>query len=60
MAKTGNEAIQVSAAIRGSFGAEIQARNDGVPLWKYFLIAALAFLIAEFLILRVGTKPATT
>ncbi len=60
LAKTGNEAIQVSAAIRGSFGAEIQARNDGVPLWKYFLIAALAFLIAEFLILRVGTKPATT
>jgi hypothetical protein len=60
LAKTGNEAIQVSAAVRGSFGAEIQSRNEGVPLWKYFLIAALAFLIAEFLILRVGTKPATT
>lgn len=58
--KTGNEAIQVSAAVRGSFGAEIQARNEGVPLWKYFLIGALVFLIAEFLILRVGTKPAKT
>lgn len=57
--KTGNGGIHVSSAVRGSFGAEIQSRNEGVPLWKYFLIAALAFLVLEFLILRVGTKPAT-
>jgi hypothetical protein len=60
LAKTGNEKIMVSEAVRGSFGEEIKSRNEGVALWKYFLIAALAFLLAEFLILRVGSKPATS
>ncbi|MFN8397559.1 MAG: BatA domain-containing protein [Bacteroidia bacterium] len=59
LASTGNDGIHVSAAIRGSFGEEIQARNEGVALWKYFLIAALLFFVAEFLILKIGTKPAT-
>lgn len=58
--QTGNEAIEVSSAVRGGFGAEIKAQNDGTPLWKYFLVAGLAFLLAEFLILKVGTKPAAT
>jgi Aerotolerance regulator N-terminal/von Willebrand factor type A domain len=58
LAKTGNENIHVNPAIRGGFGDEIKTRTDGVPLWKYFLIGALVFLMAEFLILRVGTKPA--
>lgn len=59
LANTGNERIHVNPAIRGSFGEEIKSRNEGVPLWKYFLVAALMFLMAEFLILRAGAKPAT-
>jgi hypothetical protein len=53
---TGNGNIHVNEAIRGAFAEEIKTRSEGVPLWKYFLLAALAFLIAEFLILRVGVK----
>jgi hypothetical protein len=60
LADTGNDKINVISAVRGTFSDEIQARTDGVPLWKYFLIGALAFLLAEFLILRLGTKPAST
>ena len=57
--KTGNGKINVNPAKRGNFGDEIRSATDGVPLWKYFLMAALAFLLAEFLILRIGTKPAS-
>lgn len=57
--KTGNEKINVNPAKRGSFGDEIRSATNGVPLWKYFLMAALAFLFAEFLILRLGRKPAS-
>ena len=57
--KTGNGKIIVNPAKRGNFGDEIRSATDGVPLWKYFLMAALAFLLAEFLILRIGTKPAS-
>lgn len=60
LTKTGNESINVNPAIRGSFSDEIKSRTDGVPLWKYFLMGALVFLLAEFLILRVGSKPAAT
>lgn len=54
--KTGNDGIKVTEAARGSFAEEIKARAEGLPLWKYFLVAALLFFLAEFLILRVGNK----
>lgn len=57
--KSGNEQIQVNEAVRGSFSEVIQANGEGLPLWKYFLMAALFFFLAEFLILRVGNKKAT-
>jgi hypothetical protein len=35
-----------------SFSSEIKERNLGVPLWKYALILALLFLMAEILLIR--------
>lgn len=40
------------AAATDSFSNEIKARYLGTPLWKYALIAALAFLLAEVLLIR--------
>jgi hypothetical protein len=59
LAETGNDLIHVASAVRGGLGAEIKMQKDGLPLWKYFLIAGLLFLVAEFWILRIGAKPAT-
>lgn len=36
--------------------AQIQKKQSGVRLWKYFILAALAFLLAETLIIRDGIK----
>jgi Aerotolerance regulator N-terminal len=36
----------------GDFVKEFEKQNLGVSLWKYFLWAALAFLLAEILIIR--------
>ncbi|MEM6268437.1 MAG: BatA and WFA domain-containing protein [Bacteroidota bacterium] len=55
----GIEGLQVTPAVRGGFAQEIRIASEGVPLWKYFLALAALFLFAEFLILRLGTKPAT-
>lgn len=52
--------IAVTPAIQGSFAEEIQMKSEGIPLWKYFLALAALFLIAEFLILRLGAKTVTT
>jgi len=35
-----------------SFGKEIKERYQGMPLWKYALILALLFLLAEILLIR--------
>ena len=36
--------------------SEIQVQKEGIPLWKYFLIGAALFLLAELFILRIRTK----
>lgn len=45
--------VQVFNALNeGEFVSEFKAENQGRNLWKYCLIAALAFLLAEILIIR--------
>ena len=41
-----------SSAASGSFSDEIKERYLGTPLWKYALILALIFLLAEVLLIR--------
>jgi hypothetical protein len=36
----------------GDFATTFKRANFGTPLWKYFIVAALAFLLAEGLIIR--------
>lgn len=55
----GIEGLTVSPAVQGSFAQEIQLKSEGIPLWKYFLVLAALFLLAEFLILKISTKAAT-
>lgn len=42
----------VDAANPAGFLTDIRARNEGTPLWRYFLWAALGFLLLEVLVLR--------
>ncbi len=42
----------IMAADAGSLVGQIQAENDGKPLWKMMLWIALLFLLAEVLIIR--------
>jgi hypothetical protein len=40
------------SAATGSFSNEIKERYLGTALWKYALLLALAFLLAEVLLIR--------
>ena len=51
---------QISPPLEGAFADQIKIQNEGVPLWKYFLIAALAFFLMEFLILQLKEKRVAT
>jgi hypothetical protein len=39
-------------ATRGEFARDLQSQQVGTPLWKYALMAALFFLLAEVLLIR--------
>ncbi len=58
LAAIGLEKIQVTTAVEGGIAEEIQLRNQGLPLWKYFLIAAIVFLLLEFVLHLTAKKPA--
>ncbi len=42
----------LDAASQASLTGDIRARNEGRPLWRYFIWATLLFLLAEALVLR--------
>jgi hypothetical protein len=44
----------VESGVDGSGLAKFQAEQTGQPLWRYFLALALAFLLAEALLVRFG------
>jgi hypothetical protein len=47
--------VKYFAVIKGkqaSLAKQIHDINQGTPLWKYFLLGALAFLLAEILLIR--------
>jgi hypothetical protein len=52
--KTSTAAINPDVMDTGNLGAGYQAgvQEKGVPLWKWFVVAALLFLLAETLIIR--------
>ncbi|MEM7039084.1 MAG: hypothetical protein AAF570_19050, partial [Bacteroidota bacterium] len=52
--------LTVTPALQGAFAEEIQMKNEGVPLWKWFLGLALLMLLAEFLLLRLGRTPGSS
>lgn len=50
---SGRKNVQVfNAAGEGEFASEFKAASQGRNLWKYCLVAALLFLLAEILIIR--------
>ena len=50
---SGQKNVQVFDKIDdAAFAREFEAQNLGTSLWKYFLIAALAFLLIEILLIR--------
>ncbi len=55
---TGMEGLRVTTVLEGGFAEEIQLRNQGLPLWKYFLIAGIIFLLMEFVIQITAKKTA--
>lgn len=60
LAALGVTGLQISPPLEGAFAEQIKMQNEGVPLWKYFLIAAILFLLLEFLILRFKDKSVAT
>ena len=58
LAALGQDNLNVTEAIEGGIAEEIQLRNQGLPLWKYFLIAAIIFLLFEFVLHITAKKPA--
>lgn len=42
----------LNAQNQASFIGDIRNQNEGVPLWRYFIWAALAFFLVEVLLLR--------
>ena len=42
----------IDADNQASFLGDIRAANEGTPLWRYFIWAALAFFLVEVLLLR--------
>lgn len=59
LAAAGLDGIQVTQAAEGGIAQEIEIKNNGLPLWKFFLIAALVFLLIEFILLVVKRKTVT-
>ena len=50
---SGRKNVQVfTAAGQGGFASEFKAASQGRNLWKYCLVAALLFLLAEILVIR--------
>lgn len=45
----------LDAANQASLIGDIREQNEGTPLWRYFIWAALAFLLVEVLLLRFWT-----
>ena len=52
----GLERIRVTPPNQNEVISEIQIQKEGIPLWKFFLIAGALFLLAELFILRIGRK----
>ena len=52
----GLDKIRVTPPDQNVVIGEIQVQKEGIPLWKYFLIGAILFLLAELLILRIRQK----
>lgn len=51
-ASLGFESVNVIAGDPKNVASEIQFQSTGYPLWKYFLFAALLFLLIEVLLLQ--------
>jgi hypothetical protein len=56
MEATGYGSIEVMEARPEVISSRIEAEKEGVPLWKYFVLAALLMLLGEILILRLGSR----
>lgn len=56
LAGKGLDRIRVTPPDQNLVISEIQVQKEGIPLWKYFLIAAALFLLAELIILRIRHK----
>ncbi|MGE5425026.1 MAG: BatA domain-containing protein [Syntrophothermus sp.] len=55
MEMAAKKGIQKSAVLKGEaevLGKQIKELNQGKPLWKYFILAGLLFLLTEILLVR--------
>jgi hypothetical protein len=59
LTSAGNSNVQVlDGGLNGAALARLQARQQGQPLWRYFLLLALLCLLAEALLVRFGNRRA--
>lgn len=55
--EAGYEGIGVLPNQADLIARQIEVEKEGIPLWKYFIIGALLFFIAEIFIIRIKNKP---
>lgn len=54
--QAGYNNIQLIAADAEEIRERVQIEKQGLPLWKYFIVFAIVFLLAEVLMLRFGKQ----
>ena len=54
--KAGYQQIEVLPAKADDISDQIKVEKEGIPLWKYFVLFVLLFLLAEIMVLRLSTK----
>lgn len=53
LSQQGQSGIEILQALPEAISSQIQTEKEGTPLWKYFVMLALFFLLAEVVILQI-------
>jgi len=52
------DGVQFLDANPTDIASQIQKEKEGIPLWKYFILAAILFLVCEIVLLTIGKRSA--
>lgn len=53
VSECGYKSVKVMGNGKNPIGGQVRQFHEGVPLWRYFVVAALLFVLAEIVLLRI-------